>query len=84
MLCHQCEINHGTLNTDEYGYCLCCGRHVYLEDAHWVDDEVVCDNCFETSVSQCECCGQEVFNSDITFDREAEKYICSWCRENNN
>lgn len=84
MMCSRCEEDYGDTDSDDYGYCICCDRHIRLEDAHYVDDEIVCDQCFDNETTQCNICGAYVFNNDITFDREAEKYICSWCRENHN
>ena len=80
MMCHDCEINYGNTDSDDYGYCVCCNRHVYLEDAHYVEDEVVCDQCYDTETSQCDVCGYQVFNNNIGYDRESERYVCSWCR----
>lgn len=84
MMCRACEEEYGDTDSDDYGYCVCCDRHIHLDDAHYVNDEIVCDQCFDTETTQCDVCGAYVFNSDIIFDRDAEKYICSWCRENNN
>jgi hypothetical protein len=82
MQCIECEEEYGSLDTDDFGYCSCCNRHIYLDNAHWIGDEVLCDQCLETETSRCDHCGQIVFNSEISFNRELEEYICSDCQEN--
>ena len=81
MQCIKCEENYGTLDTDDFGYCSCCGRHFYLEDAHYVNDEPVCEQCYHSETRQCERCGYVVYNSEITFDKKLEQYICTCCHE---
>ena len=82
MQCIECEEEYGSLDTDDFGYCSCCNRHIYLDNAHWIGDEVLCDQCLDAETSRCEHCGQIVFNSEISFNRELEEYICSDCQEN--
>ena len=84
MMCRDCEVNYGETESDDFGYCVCCNRHVFLEDAHYVNDEVVCDQCYDNETTECEVCGIRVFNNDISYDRESEQYVCDWCKENHN
>lgn len=82
MQCVQCEEEYGVLDDDDFGYCSCCGRHIYLDDAHWIDDDnVVCEQCYQTETSHCDHCGRVVFNEDLSFNRELEEYLCKDCQE---
>ena len=81
MQCIECEERYGTLDTDDFGYCSCCGRHFYLEDAHYVNDEPVCEQCYHSETRQCERCGDVVYSNEITFDKKLEQYICTCCHE---
>jgi hypothetical protein len=81
MQCVSCEEQHGTTESDDFGYCVCCSRHVYLEDAYYVEDEIVCDQCYDNETSTCDLCGDRVFNSEISYDRESEQYICVYCKD---
>lgn len=82
MQCIECEEDYGTLESDDFGYCVCCNRHVYLEDAHYVEDEIICDQCYDNETTECEICGTRVFNTEISYDRDSEQYICCYCKEN--
>lgn len=81
MQCVNCEREYGTTESDDFGFCVCCSRHVYLGDAHFVEDEVVCDQCYADETSTCDLCGERVFNNEISYDRETEQYICVYCKE---
>jgi hypothetical protein len=81
MRCIECEEEYGTLDTDEFGYCNCCGRHFYLEDAYYVNDEPICAQCYDTQTTRCERCGDLVYNENIAFDKQTEQYICSYCHD---
>ena len=79
MQCIACEEEYGIMDDDNFGYCSCCNRHIYLERATWVGDEPICDDCLKTETSACERCGELVFNDSLTFHRPSEKYLCRYC-----
>ena len=82
MQCVQCEEAYGTLESDDFGYCSCCGRYIYLDNAHWIDDDnVLCDQCYDNETSVCQHCGRHIFNDELIFNRELEEYICKDCQE---
>ena len=82
MTCVDCEEQYGSLDSDEFGYCTCCGRHIYLEDAYWIHDEPLCEQCYDTEAKRCERCDAIYFKDELTFDRKTEKMICSYCKKN--
>lgn len=82
MQCLHCEEEFGSLENDNFGYCSCCGRHIFLDNGHWIDDDnVVCDGCYENETGRCEHCGDMVFKNELTFNRHYEEYICRNCQE---
>lgn len=84
MQCIECETEYGTMDDDNFGYCACCNRHIYLETASWVGDDPVCDSCLDTETSMCESCRSLVFNNELTFNRGAEQYLCRYCNNHIN
>jgi hypothetical protein len=81
MRCIECEEKYGHNDDDLFGYCSCCGRHVYIDNALWIEDELVCDQCAETELVRCDCCGDTVFKDEIVYNREKEQYLCRQCQE---
>lgn len=81
MRCLKCEVDHGDTVNDDFGYCQCCGRHIFIEDGCWVGDDLVCDRCIEIETTQCDKCGSIVYNSDIVYDRKSNKFLCRRCHE---
>lgn len=79
MRCDACEEAYGCEQNDDYGFCTCCGARVALEDCHYVDDEEVCDRCFQEECFVCEDCGEVYFNNNKVYDKENERYLCKWC-----
>lgn len=79
MVCESCDYKE-----DENIYvCPCCGNHFYVDDGYWIESEgtYVCPDCAESECTVCDICGELVYNSDIIYDRENEKMICRWCKE---
>ena len=78
MTCMRCwhtietELNHY--------HCSCCGNVVSDQLVLFVQDEAVCPTCYEDETSYCDKCGERYFNSDITYDRTHEMYLCPWCQ----
>lgn len=81
MMCNDCEGEYGELNSDDFGYCACCNRHIYLGDAIWVGDEAVCQSCADNELTRCECCGELFFDNEIVYNRERQQTLCRWCDE---
>lgn len=81
MMCNDCESEYGELNSEDFGYCACCNRHIYLGDAIWVGDEPICPSCVDTELERCDCCGELFYQSDIVYNREREQTLCRWCDE---
>lgn len=81
MQCIDCEEQYGTLDGDNFGYCSCCGRHIYLDHGHWIDDDIICDQCYNAETGRCDHCDRIVFNEDLSFNRELEEYLCKDCQE---
>lgn len=79
MHCIECEEEYGNLIDDDFGYCACCNRHIYLENAHWIDDDALCDQCYISETATCDRCGDVVYKNNITFDRERNEYVCNDC-----
>lgn len=81
MLCVDCELDHGCSEDEMFITCDCCGRRMLDSDAHWVAgaEEYVCDGCLATECSECESCGDLVYNRDIVFDKYHHEYRCTDC-----
>lgn len=80
MMCHECECQYGTSDSDAYRTCDCCGTRFWHEEGYWVgEDDCVCPNCVETQTFVCESCGVRVFNSEKHWDKKKEGYICNYC-----
>ena len=82
MVCENCYSSID--DNDDKGYCFCCNRRINFNEAYYVEDEILCDQCYEQETSECEVCGERIFNNEISLDRESGKYICSYCKENYN
>ena len=86
LYCYNCC--DGNMET-----CDCCGERVHEEDAYWVDDEVLCRDCFVDQTSMCEYCEECHYTDNMTYlhleetkdyeDRNGEHpidgYYCHHC-----
>ena len=79
MMCEECELKHGTLENDLFTHCSCCGRRVYAEDTTWVEEEQVCESCVDNHCTQCEDCGEWMFNEHIRYNEDTDEYLCEYC-----
>lgn len=81
MMCPECECLYGNSDSDEYRTCDCCGTRFYDAYGHWVGDEYVCHNCYQTECFVCEHCGETFYNSEKHWDEQSKQFICSECYE---
>lgn len=79
MLCEQCELEHGTSDNEMFTYCDSCGRRIFTDDAYVLDDEDLCEDCYDKYTSRCERCGEVVWSDDIHFHEPTDSYICECC-----
>ena len=42
--------------------CYCCGNEIDIDEANVVEDEYVCDSCYDEETFECDCCGDRTFN----------------------
>ena len=78
----HCLSCGGEIGTEESLYCYscsdndvccdCCGEWGNEDDFYWVDDSLVCGNCFENCCTVCEDCGEAHFDNEMTYFSEEE------------
>ena len=82
MVCRYCAEDYDYFEDDDDAYtCDCCGCRIADNCWHMVDDELICDNCYDTECYECERCGEIHFNSNKVYDRETKQYVCNYCYE---
>lgn len=87
MRCPDCELEYGESDDDCYTYCSCCDARVYYDDTYCVNDESVCDHCFNTECFVCDGCGEAYFNIHRHAvkvdedDKVSTLYFCKECLE---
>ena len=79
MLCEKCELEHGTSDNELFTYCDSCGRRIYADDAYIVDDDDLCEDCFNKYCTRCECCGEVIWNDYIHYHEKTNQYVCEDC-----
>ena len=86
LLCEECELEFGNSQDDRYGYCDCCDRRIVIEDAHFIESvgQLVCEWCYDSLVTRCEKCGNDFFNTDLTYDKDIHSYVCCNCASHRN
>ena len=84
MRCDDCELKYGVEENGNYTHCACCGRRMYMDDAYVVgdDEELICQQCYDTECFQCDECDYIYYNSDKSYCEETETYLCPHCAEN--
>lgn len=85
MRCDKCEMDYGFEINDNYGHCENCGCRIYFDDAYYVNDEYVCDHCFNTYCFICDECGEAYYNEQkycVEIDEDTVEYFCPHCYEN--
>ncbi len=76
LYCLDCIDEEGD---NDYYYCENCGSTIYYDDVTFVDGLALCPHCVDTVTTECEECGERVFNDNIIYDEDKEKFICKWC-----
>lgn len=86
MICLNCDAEVGTGENDYFTYCACCERRVPRDQACWLDsiDDYLCPECYDKETTSCDRCGENWYTCELQFSREAEEYLCPWCREAEN
>lgn len=83
MMCDECELEYGTSDNENYGYCDCCGRRMHWDDLEYItDDYRVCPDCFQEKAFICPQCGEVIFAGDEIYYAPNDEYYCSDCVEN--
>ena len=77
MACRDCHNKY--YNEDNNYYCDCCGSAIREGECFWVQEVPLCEHCFDIEASECECCGDAYFNTEITFSKLSSQYLCPWC-----
>lgn len=81
FMCDDCELEYGTMDTDVYTTCDCCGRRIMREEAVYVDDEEICESCVQNECFICDECDELHFNEFKTYIEDEDKYVCKNCKE---
>ena len=82
MRCEWCEMEYGTEVNDVYTFCSCCGRRMYVDDAYYVGDDMVCGYCFDSECFECDDCGELFYNDEKRYCDETGMHLCSRCYDN--
>ncbi len=85
MRCDDCERDYGYEENDSYGHCENCGCRIYYDDAYYVNDEYICDHCFNNDCFVCDHCGEAFYNAEkhyVEIEEDEVEYVCSHCYMN--
>jgi hypothetical protein len=85
MRCNDCEMDYGYEENEAYGHCECCGNRIYYDDAYYVNDDYVCDYCFNKFCFVCDECGEAGYTDNmhcVEIDEDTVEYLCPHCYEN--
>ena len=75
-------MEYGTEVNDVYTFCSCCGRRMYVDDAYYVGDDMVCGYCFDSECFECDDCGELFYNDEKRYCDETGMHLCSRCYDN--
>lgn len=88
MRCDDCEMKYGFEENEVYGCCSCCGARLYIDDAYFCEDELICDSCYNNETFTCEMCDEVFYNRHAVYlpgeDGEDGLYVCTDCAHNHN
>ena len=62
---------------EETRYCDCCGSELEEDEGVWVDDELVCQDCFDENYVVCDQCDDAVWHDDAVEDGNTT--LCQSC-----
>ena len=62
---------------EETRYCDCCGSELEEDEGVWVDDELVCQDCFDENYVVCDQCDDAVWHDDAVEDGNTT--LCQNC-----
>ena len=81
MLCYSCKEDY--CEVDDSEVCEICGRTLYYDrdNISYVHGLAVCEHCYETETAVCDICGQRDFIENVKYDKETDRFICRFCRE---
>jgi hypothetical protein len=79
MMCYDCELKYGTAENDCFCFCSHCNTRILVEDANYVNDEPMCDDCFENLTRKCDMCGEHFMEGDLYYNEVEDQYLCKWC-----
>lgn len=82
MCCDTCEQQEGSVGSNLYQECSCCGARVSSELMRYdVNNEPACPRCVEQYYCFCEECGDLCHVDNRKYDRETNQYLCYLCYE---
>lgn len=82
FMCNDCDFEFGVFDSETYTTCDCCGRRIYREDAFYVGDEELCEECVNSECFYCDRCEEYHFNDNRVYIEEEDCYICRYCADN--
>lgn len=65
-------------------YCDCCGASIIEDECWWCQDVPLCKSCYNTETRECEECHTVHFSDNISFSEFSNKYLCSYCLNEEN
>lgn len=81
FMCDDCEIKYGEADTEIFTTCDCCGRRIFRDDAWYIDDDEVCEDCLHSECFYCPECEEYHFNEHRVYIEEEDIHICDRCAE---
>lgn len=75
----KCHICDEVMDDEDFYTCEICDRNMCGEHYRYVNDEYVCDECFEEHFETCSQCGETLKKSDMYVCEECMDYVCEDC-----
>lgn len=67
-----------TIETEEMVSCLQCGDTIPLEESSFMDEDTLCEDCYNERTTTCACCNEHIWNSNDYGDDNIS--LCERCR----
>ena len=80
MMCYDCELKYGNAENDAFCRCDHCGVRIIMEESRYVDDNTLCNDCFQQLTEHCEHCGDIYLKKNLFYNEVEDIYLCNWCR----